>query len=111
MLARARGTVLFSEKGFQLVGVQARALGGDLRLEGGTRPPWRASRPVVQLRAQGNVTAEGLRQARELGFVARLARDFSGSTGYQLALGFRRGSRKCRSPATCRAWRSTCRRR
>ena len=27
-LARARGQVLFSEKGFQVAGVQARALGG-----------------------------------------------------------------------------------
>jgi uncharacterized protein YhdP len=91
MLSRARGTVLFSEKGFQVVGAQARALGGDLRLEGGTRPAVAGEPAVVQLRAQGNVTAEGLRQARELGFVARLARDFSGSTSYQLALGFRRG--------------------
>jgi hypothetical protein len=31
----------------------------------------------VLLRAQGTVTAEGLRQAHELGFVARLARDFT----------------------------------
>jgi len=34
---------------------------------------------LVQLRAQGTVTAEGLRQARELGAVARMARDFNGS--------------------------------
>ncbi|HSV78234.1 MAG TPA: YhdP family protein [Ramlibacter sp.] len=91
VLARARGSVLFSEKGFQLVGTQARALGGDLRLEGGTRTGAAGEAGLVQLRAQGTATAEGLRQARELGFVARLARDFSGSTGYQLALNFRRG--------------------
>jgi uncharacterized protein YhdP len=90
-LSRARGTVLFSEKGFQVVGVQARALGGDVRLDGGTRPGAAGEPPLVQLRAAGTVTAEGLRQARELGFVARLARDFSGSAAYQLALGFRRG--------------------
>lgn len=92
LLARSRGSVLFSEKGFQVVGAQARALGGDLRLEGGTRPGAGSEGTVVQLRAQGTVTAEGLRQARELGFVSRLARDFSGSTGYQLALAFRRGT-------------------
>jgi uncharacterized protein (TIGR02099 family) len=90
-LSRARGTVLFSERGFQVVGAQARALGGDFRLEGGTRPAAAGEPALVQLRASGTVTAEGLRQARELGFVARLARDFSGSTAYQLALGFRRG--------------------
>lgn len=91
VLARARGVVQFSEKGFQLAGVQARALGGDVRLEGGTRAA-AAGEPVpVFLRAQGTVTADGLRQARELGFVARLARDFVGSTSYNLALAFRRG--------------------
>jgi uncharacterized protein (TIGR02099 family) len=92
VLTRARGTVQFSDKGFQLAGVQARALGGDVRLEGGTRAGT-AGEPstVVHLRGQGTVTAEGLRQARELGFVSRLARDFAGSTGYSLALAFRRG--------------------
>lgn len=91
LLARARGAVTFNEKGFQLVGTQARALGGDVRLEGGTRPGAAGEAPQVQLRAQGTLTAEGLRQARELGFVARLARDFTGGTAYQMTLGFRRG--------------------
>ena len=31
-LSRVRGTVSFSERGFTLAGMQARALGGDLRL-------------------------------------------------------------------------------
>ncbi|MDE2604297.1 MAG: TIGR02099 family protein [Burkholderiales bacterium] len=92
LLARARGTVQFSDKGFQLSGVQARALGGEVRLEGGMRPAPGANGPVVQIKAQGTVTADGLRQARELGFVARLARDFSGSAAYNLALAFRRGT-------------------
>ncbi len=74
-----------------VVGAQARALGGDLRLEGGTRPAAPGEPAMVQLRASGVVTADGLRQARELGFVSRLARDFTGSTAYQLALGFRGG--------------------
>ena len=89
-LARSRGAVQFSEKGFQLAGVQARALGGDVRLEGGTRAGDGGT--IVQLRGQGTATADGLRQARELGFVARIANDFSGSTTYGLALTFRRGT-------------------
>jgi uncharacterized protein (TIGR02099 family) len=92
LLARARGSVNFSEKGFQLAGVQARALGGDVRLEGGTRAMAGESAPVVQLRGQGTATAEGLRQAHELGFLARLARDFTGATNYNLGLQFRRGT-------------------
>src|SRR5205085_3945318 len=89
-LTRARGALQFSEKGFQLMGVQARALGGDVRIEGGTRTA-AGEGSVVQLRAQGTATADGLRQARELGFVARLARDFTGTTAYNLGLQFRRG--------------------
>ena len=91
MLARVRGAVLFSDRGFQLAGVQARALGGDLRMEGGMRPAAAGEPPAVQLRAQGTVTADGLRQARELGFLSRIARNFSGSTPYSLALAIRRG--------------------
>jgi uncharacterized protein (TIGR02099 family) len=92
MLARSRGTVQFGEKGFQLTGVQARALGGEVRLEGGSRPGPPGESAQVHLRAQGTATAEGLRQAPELGFVSRLARDFQGATAYNLALAFRRGT-------------------
>lgn len=90
LLARARGAVHFSDKGFQLAGVQARALGGEVRLEGGSRPGAPGEGLQVQLRGQGVATADGLRQARELGFASRLARDFSGSAPYNLVLNFRR---------------------
>lgn len=92
LLARARGAVHFSEKGFQLAGVQARTLGGDVRLEGGTRAAANGDPVAVVLRGQGTATAEGLRQAPELGFVSRIARDFSGSTPYNLVLSVRRGT-------------------
>ena len=102
-LGRARGVVNFSETGFSIVGGQARMLGGDMRLEGGTvvaastgtstsvAPVAPKSAPDVVLRASGTATADGLRQARELGFVARLAQRASGSAAYSAVLGFRRG--------------------
>ncbi|MGZ5270137.1 MAG: YhdP family protein [Ramlibacter sp.] len=89
-LGRARGAVTFNERGFALLGTQARALGGDVRLEGGTRSGGFDTAVVV--RAQGNATAEGLRQARELGFLARLARHASGGAQYALTLTFRKGT-------------------
>ncbi|MES2941217.1 MAG: YhdP family protein [Pseudomonadota bacterium] len=93
LLARAKGAVTFSERGFTLVGTQARALGGDVRIEGGMRPAAQpGGEPVTQIRAGGTATAEALRQARELGFVARLARDFSGGASYAMALNFRHGT-------------------
>lgn len=88
-LSRARGTVSFTERGFRVSGGQARALGGDVRIEGGTRATAAGPEAPIVLRAQGTLTAEGLRQARELGFVSRLARDMSGGTAYSVVLGFR----------------------
>ena len=94
MLGRARGAVQFSETGFSLVGVQARALGGDVRLEGGMRAlaanaP--ATEAAIQLRAQGTATAEGLQQAPQMGLLSQLASQATGSAPYTLALAFRRG--------------------
>lgn len=94
-LSRARGVVSFDENGFSIAAGQARMLGGDLRLEGGlvvqpNSPTARAGAPTV-IRGSGSATAEGLRQASELGFVARLAQKANGSTAYTAVLGFRRG--------------------
>ena len=97
-LARARGTINFSETGFSLTGAQARALGGDVRIDGGisgqgaANPAAGSKAPApMQLRMQGTATAEGLRQARELGFAARLAPYANGTAAYTATLGFRGG--------------------
>jgi uncharacterized protein (TIGR02099 family) len=91
LMAKARGLVTFSDSGFQIIGGQARMLGGDLRLEGGTRAGATGAESVVLLRAQGTVTADGLRQATELGFFSRLARHATGGAAYSGSLGFRGG--------------------
>ncbi|TFZ01997.1 YhdP family protein [Ramlibacter humi] len=90
-LQRARGVVTFNDRGFALAGTQARAFGGDVRIEGGTRTPANGGETTVQIRAQGVATAEGLRQARELGYIARLAKQATGSAPYAVAVNFRRG--------------------
>ncbi|WP_395059413.1 YhdP family protein [Polaromonas sp.] len=101
-LTRLKGLVSFSESGFAISGGQARMLGGDIRLEGGTRgAPSGAARAVagiqefpdaaVVIRVQGTLSAEGLRQARELGLAARLGAYASGATAYSASLGFRKG--------------------
>ena len=94
VLGRTRGVINFTESGFTLVGAQARLLGGDARIEGGMRPPAAGASnrdSVLLLRAQGVATAEGLRAARELGFIARLAHNASGSTAYSASFGVRQG--------------------
>ena len=104
-LTRLKGVVNFSESGFAIVGAQARMLGGDVRLEGGMRAASqgaqaaRAASAVLEfpdanvvIRAQGTLTGEGLRQAKELGMVSRLGAYANGSAAYTAALGFRKGA-------------------
>nr|MDP2191103.1 YhdP family protein [Rhodoferax sp.] len=98
-LTQSRGVVSFSENGFSITGGQARMLGGEARLEGGSMAlsgasaASNASRTAASMviRASGTVSAEGLQQAKELGFVARMAQHASGSAAYTAVLGFRRG--------------------
>ena len=89
LLARATGTLDFSEQGFAISGAQARLYGGDLRFDGGMRPDARGV-PRIQFRGQGSASAEGLRDAG-LGFVSRLFANGSGSAAYSAQLGFRAG--------------------
>jgi uncharacterized protein (TIGR02099 family) len=89
-LGRLRGALTFTEKSFRVSNAQARMLGGDLRFEGGQSSAEPADAPLL-FRGQGTVSAEGLRQARELGLVSALAEHASGSTTYNASLGFRRG--------------------
>lgn len=97
LFSALRGVVSISERGFTVTGAQARVLGGDIRFDGGMRTQAAAAagdlaaQAPVSFKAQGTITAEGLRQARELGLVSRIAQNASGSTAYSATLGFRRG--------------------
>lgn len=100
-LTRLKGAVTFSETGFNVASAQARLLGGDIRFEGGTRNRSRTAALAgsaepgdasVLFKAQGNVTAEGLQQARYLGLVSGIAQNASGGAAYMATLGFRRGA-------------------
>ena len=90
-LSQLKGMLNLTEQGFTLTGAQARLLGGEVRIDGGTRlAAATGSKTEVSFRAQGSVTAEGLRQAREL-VPATLADHFSGSAAYTATLEFRQG--------------------
>ncbi len=88
-LSQARGVVSFSETGVSMAGMRARALGGDVRLDGGlnTRP----SANTSVLRMQGVATAQGLSLATELGPVAQLGKYATGQTPYTVVLGVQGG--------------------
>jgi len=89
LLARAQGTLQFTDASFSLQGVQTRLLGGNTRLEGGLRSgvvP--AGEPRLLIRAQGQVSAEGLRSAKDLQPLDVLARQMQGQTSYSATLGW-----------------------
>ncbi len=93
-LTRVRGQLHFTENGLSVSQVRARLLGGDARLEGGLRLSQQAlpkSTVPSVIRVFGVATAEGLRQASELGLVSRLANLASGAATYSATLGMRRG--------------------
>ena len=93
LLEKVQGSVQFSESEFGLTGVQARMLGGPVRIDGGLRPVAGAANTesTLQLRAQGRVTAEALRTAKELSPLNDWAQQATGSTGYNAQLGWRQG--------------------
>jgi uncharacterized protein (TIGR02099 family) len=82
-IERARGLVRFNERGFAINGLQAQMLGGEARLDIASAAfITEANAPTVRLRASGQATAEGLRQATELGWLSRAATRIQGSSTY-----------------------------
>ncbi|MDM0106050.1 YhdP family protein [Variovorax sp. J22R24] len=89
-LSQAKGTLSFTESGFSLAGVQARALGGAMRVEGSGR--FGSAAQDLNFRVQGTATADGLRAVREVDWLSRLAGKATGSTPYALNFSVRDGA-------------------
>ena len=86
LLQNAKGRISFTERGFSVTGGNAQALGGETLIEAGTQADG-----SVQVKVQGQASAEALRHATELGPLTRLAGAMSGRAPYQLQLGIHRG--------------------
>lgn len=82
LLGRVRGRVEFTEQGLQVNPTTARLFGGEVLLSGTVRN----GGTHAQFQAQGQATAEGLRQAALPGPVRALASRASGSTVYSAEL-------------------------
>ena len=85
LLAATRGRVEVTEKGFNVPAATARMLGGELAFEGGSGSS--ADAPL-RFTGQGSFSAEALRQATELGTVARIATALNGQAAYRAVLAF-----------------------
>jgi uncharacterized protein (TIGR02099 family) len=92
VIEKAQGNIQFTEAGFNLTGVNAQFLGGPIKLEGGTRklaPRSTEANPLIRI--QGQVTANGLRQAKEIPALSLLAQHANGASNYTASLGFKGG--------------------
>ena len=92
LFEKAQGNINFNESGFSLVGVNAQFLGGPIKLDGGSRKlPAKSTEANPLIRIQGQATANGMRQAKEIPWLNALAQQANGSTNYTASLGFKGG--------------------
>ena len=87
LLVAARARIDFSQKGFTVNGGVARVLGGELAFEGGSSAGL-AGGDTQRFNGRGTFSAEALRQATELGTVARFAGFATGQSTYRASLSF-----------------------
>ncbi|WAW11152.1 TIGR02099 family protein [Oxalobacter vibrioformis] len=86
VLTAVRGKVHFSDKGFELNGVNAQFLGGNVSITGGTKDG------RSQVNASGTLTADGLRRNYPGGSMGKMMRRLSGSMPYTLSIAQKAGS-------------------
>jgi uncharacterized protein (TIGR02099 family) len=87
--SKGRGNVNFTQNEVSFTAVRGMVLGGEATLEG--RLAYDGSAGALPLKIAGTMSAEGLRQARELGFIARLGQRMAGKTNYEARVGLRKG--------------------
>ncbi|MEO7114301.1 MAG: YhdP family protein [Caldimonas sp.] len=87
LLGAAKARIDFSNKGFTVGAGSARVLGGELAFEGGTSAGLNGG-DTQRFNGRGTFSAEALRQATELGTVARFATFASGQSTYRASLSF-----------------------
>jgi uncharacterized protein (TIGR02099 family) len=91
VLSKTRGVVQFDTQGLTTKNLKARVFGGDAQIDGNLLFDPNKTDASDQLRIKGVVTAEGLRQASELGVFSQLALRANGSTSYNASVGLRQG--------------------
>lgn len=83
----ASGEIQFTERSFDLVGLRTRFLGAPLQLAGGTQADG-----AIALQADGQLSAQGLRELRELPWLQSLAPRLQGETAYRLTVKLKEGA-------------------
>ncbi len=91
VLTQTKGQLNFDGQGFQVKDIKAKTLGGDVSVQGGLSFVEGSTKAPKQLQMTGQLSSDGLRQAKEMGFVSRLAQNITGRTNYQATVGIKRG--------------------
>lgn len=91
VLNKARGVVQLDTQGLETKNLKARIWGGDAQIEGALSFDPNKTDSTENLRIKGVVSAEGLRQASELGAFTRLGTYASGNTSYTAVVAIRKG--------------------
>lgn len=89
LLTQTQGRLRFTETGFSLDNVKAHVAGGPVQLSG--RGRWDGAHPDIAMRADGQLSAQGLRGLQEWPWLTGLAQQLEGSTAYNAQLGLREG--------------------
>ena len=90
-MSRLRATLQFTETSLSVTDAQARVWGGDTRLDLRYNTRAAVDDSPLSLQVQGAITAEGMRAARDLPGLARLAPFLRGRSNYSFNLGLRQG--------------------
>lgn len=86
VLSAANGKLEFNEKGFHLNGLKANFLGGPVALTGGTQRD-----NTIQIKANGNLTSEGLRKNYTAAAMQRISEHISGNAFYSALIAVKKG--------------------
>jgi len=90
-MSRLRATLQFTETSLSMSDAQALIWGGDTRLDLRYNSRAAVDESPLSLQVQGAITAEGMRAARDLPGLARLAPFLRGRSNFSFNLGLRQG--------------------
>ena len=93
-LNKVRGSLNFNEAGFTLSNFRARILGSEAKLEGGLKfvsdkTDFNNENSIIKI--QGQISSDGLKQAKEIPIIAKLAKYINGQTSYFATAVVRKG--------------------
>jgi uncharacterized protein (TIGR02099 family) len=81
-LSKTRGNLSFTESSMSFQNVQTHTLGGDTKIEGGIKMSSPGQDNLLQIKALGNVTSDGLEQSCDIEWASKLGSLSRGQTNY-----------------------------